>query len=77
MDSSGVVLYPVLFYAVPRKSRLYRSQDRLGRQPRFIVEQIDGDRHYFPTRQDAVLFMLIHGLAQVSRKDMAGLRGFA
>ena len=48
--------------------------DHKGRKPKYMVEQVDADRHFFTTEQSARDFMLLHALTEVSEQQLNEIR---
>lgn len=67
-------IHPVALYQLDPSDKEYHLKDSDGRSPRFLIEQLDGDRFCFPTREDAEEFMSIHGMHPVSTEEMDRLR---
>ena len=61
-------------FSIDAKDPEYHKKDPKGRSPRALIEQVDGDRYFFPTVDDAKSFMTIHGLTPISDTDLEKLR---
>ena len=61
-------------YSLDPKDQEYHLKDGKGRSPRALLEQVDGDKFFFPTVDDAKQFMTIHGMAAISDTDLEKLR---
>ena len=66
--------HPVALLQLDESDPEYNLVDSQGRSPRFSVEQVDGDKYCFTSRQGAEGFMAIHGMESVSDNDMKKLR---
>lgn len=66
--------HPCALFELDESDKEYNLQDDRGRSPRYLVEQLDGDRFCFPSREDAEEFMGIHGMHPVSSEEMDRLR---
>ena len=79
--------YPVAFYELEDDDevvvcrgedeqvvRVGAYHDDKGRIPRFLVEQVDGDRFFFTNEDSARAFMQLHGLMEVGDEQMEALR---
>lgn len=67
-------LTPCGLFALDAGDKEFHFRDAKGRSPRYTVEQVDRDRHYFPSREDAEEFMSVHGMQPVSNDEMVRLR---
>lgn len=61
-------------FSIDPKDQEYHRKDGRGRSPRALIEQVDGDRFYFPAVEDAKQFMTIHGMTAISDTDLEKLR---
>lgn len=66
--------YPVRLLQLDNTDAEFKFKDKHGWQPRFAVEQIDGDRYYFVTQPDAELFIRRHGMAAVDNREFKKIR---
>ena len=76
-DSKDSTKHPVGFYQLGPSDPEYHAKGRDGREARYMIEQLDGDKFYFPTKEDAEQFIAIHGLTPVNDAVLQQLRSKA
>ena len=66
--------FPVAIFQLDADYPEFHHQDGMGRSPRYMIEQLDGDRFFFTTREAANDFAAVHGMEAVSDNQMTRLR---
>ncbi len=66
--------HPVAMYELDDTDAAFHYRDPKGQQPRYLIEQVDGDQFGFMTSEDAHQFCAIHGLMPVSEVELARIR---
>ena len=67
-------IHAIAFLQLDEGDEGFGFKDPHGRQAKFAIEQIDGDKYFFPTQEDGERFIDIHGLLPVSDSEFARIR---
>jgi hypothetical protein len=67
-------LHAIAFLQLEEGDEGFGHTDDKKRVANFCIEQVDGDRYYFPKQEDGERFLQIHGMQPVSDEELARIR---